>query len=87
MNPNTKLNALKRHGFKCIYCGHLGTNKNYLSVDHVYPQSLGGRSMVNKKQNLACACKDCNGKKKNMLLTDFIRKFNIEVNKEISEFL
>jgi len=46
---------LTRDGFMCMYCGETGT-----TVDHVMPQSRGGR---NTWDNLVCACTPCNSYK------------------------
>ena len=84
VNPQVKLTVIRRDGFKCIYCKTIGTQKNYLTVDHIFPLSKGG---TNRQKNIACSCRECNQKKKNMLLTDFIKKYGIEINREIASFL
>jgi HNH endonuclease len=43
---------------KCVWCG--STDK--LSVDHIYPVSLGG---TNDPDNLQCLCQSCNSRKSN----------------------
>jgi len=52
---------------RCYYCG-----KEYppgeLSMDHVVPLIRGGKST---KGNVVPACKDCNNKKKNLLLSEW----------------
>ena len=48
---------------RCHYCSRKETFKN-LTMDHLVPLALGGRST---KNNLVPACKDCNNKKKSMM--------------------
>ncbi len=66
VNPQVKLKVIRKYDFKCIYCKTEGSNNNYLTVDHVFPKGHGG---TNAQNNLACCCRDCNRKKKDMLLT------------------
>jgi 5-methylcytosine-specific restriction endonuclease McrA len=46
-----------RDGYTCQYCGATGVD---LTVDHVAPKRLGGRSTW---ENLVCSCKRCNTRK------------------------
>jgi len=43
-------------GYKCSYCG----SSNNLSLDHIFPQKLGGKDTGD---NLIYACKSCNSSK------------------------
>ena len=57
---------LKQHNFKCVYCG-----KNLLDLfdttrDHIIPISKGGN---NTKENIAPACRSCNAKKYNKIIS------------------
>lgn len=54
--PLTKQNVFKRDNFTCVYCG----SKENLTIDHVKPQSKGGKDTWD---NLVTACKPCNAKK------------------------
>lgn len=47
----------------CYYCGEW-LHKNNRSLDHVVPQSRGGRSCFS---NLVTACRECNQKKGNSM--------------------
>lgn len=76
-----KRHLIKRDGECCIYCRKKEVK---LSLDHVYPQKYGGS---NKLTNLALACIRCNSKKRDLLLTEFIKKYNIQITKQIAEFL
>lgn len=57
--PN-KRNVFLRDNYTCQYCGC--EKPDFLTLDHVMPQSRGGR---NTWENLVCACRDCNFKKGN----------------------
>ncbi len=46
-----------RDGYTCQYCGHTGKD---LTIDHVIPRRLGGRT---DWENLVCCCRKCNTKK------------------------
>ena len=48
---------------KCHYCGCSVPPKD-LTMDHLVPLALGGRST---KNNLVPSCKDCNNTKKSMM--------------------
>jgi len=57
----------------CPYCGEqLG---DAVHVDHIYPVSKGGRSV---ERNLVKTCIDCNQKKGNRTLTQFIRDCELD---------
>lgn len=84
INAHVKLNILRKYDFTCIYCGATGSQKYPLTADHVFPLALGGD---NQQNNLACSCKKCNQKKGKMLLTDFLKKYKIEISWDIANFL
>lgn len=48
---------------RCYYC-QAGVAPAALTMDHLVPLARGGRST---KDNLVCACKTCNTKKKTLL--------------------
>jgi 5-methylcytosine-specific restriction endonuclease McrA len=52
----SKKNVMVRDDFKCVYCG---TNHN-LNIDHVFPQSKGGK---NTFENTVTSCLSCNNRK------------------------
>ena len=60
-----KKNILKRDNFTCQYCGRNGGEK--LTIDHVLPKSLGGRTIW---ENVVSACRCCNLKKGNKTLKE-----------------
>lgn len=65
----------------CPYCGtELSYNGVDVHLDHIYPIAKGGESVP---QNLVYVCKDCNQKKSDMTLRNFIRKYGL--NREIVE--
>ena len=52
----TRQNVFKRDGGHCVYCG----SKENLTLDHVVPRALGGRTSWT---NLVTACQKCNTRK------------------------
>jgi len=54
-------------GKKCYYCGEKLRNSD-ITMDHLYPQDLGGPTITN---NLAPTCADCNNKKGNLTEKQF----------------
>lgn len=57
----------------CPYCGGpLGPDSH---ADHIYPVSKGGRSVP---KNMVYVCSECNGLKRNLTLTGFIRKYGLD---------
>ncbi len=46
-----------RDGYACQYCG---VSSRELTIDHVIPKRLGGRSTW---ENLVCCCRRCNARK------------------------
>ena len=60
--------VMRRDNYTCIYCGiQAGVKRGKrllkagaFTLDHILPQSRGGR---NTWGNTACACSDCNGRK------------------------
>jgi 5-methylcytosine-specific restriction endonuclease McrA len=58
-----KKNILKRDAYTCQYCGRNGGER--MTIDHVIPKSLGGRTVWD---NVVSACRSCNLKKGNKWL-------------------
>ncbi|MGG4452371.1 replication protein [Brevibacillus porteri] len=48
--------VIERDRYECRYCG----SKEDLTLDHVFPKSLGGENTI---QNLVTACRVCNSRK------------------------
>lgn len=59
-------NVFKRDGYTCVYCG--SEDKRKLTIDHVVPQSRGGRDTW---ENLVTACLNCNQEKDNLTLEEY----------------
>lgn len=55
----SKKHIYLRDNYTCQYCGNVKT-PNDLTLDHILPQSRGGKSVW---QNLVTSCKKCNTKK------------------------
>jgi hypothetical protein len=70
---------IKKHLIKnefCPYCdSHLYEN---IHADHIYPVAKGGESTV---KNMVYVCIDCNSKKSDMTLQQFIKKYDLNRNK------
>ena len=52
-------NLFARDDYRCQYCGQ-SKPTNQLSLDHVLPRSLGGRTSW---ENIVCSCMSCNSRK------------------------
>ncbi len=52
----SKKHIYLRDNYTCQYCGKVGT-PNELTLDHILPQSRGGKSVW---ENLVTCCKKCN---------------------------
>lgn len=59
LSKRLRYEVLRRDGFKCRYCGAT-PEQSELRIDHVVPESLGGRT---EPANLATACDPCNSGK------------------------
>lgn len=63
--PELKLSRrgiFARDNYTCQYCGH---QSKELTIDHVIPRRLGGKSTWD---NLVCCCRKCNSKKSDKVL-------------------
>lgn len=56
--------AFKKYGRRCVYCGAKATH-----IDHLVPVSRGGTYSI---ENLRPSCKDCNLKKLDKTLLEFL---------------
>jgi len=54
-----RINIFRRDGGRCQYCGGKYV-RSELTIDHVIPRSLNGKSVW---ENVVCSCIDCNRKK------------------------
>jgi 5-methylcytosine-specific restriction endonuclease McrA len=63
----SRVAIFRRDGWKCKYCGEEYKDSRDLTVDHVFPRSLGGKW---RWDNLVAACKPCNQEKDNNVLPD-----------------
>ena len=64
--PLTRENVYKRDNYECVYCGC--DNVKTLTLDHVIPQSKGGKDSWD---NLVTACKRCNSEKSDLTLEEY----------------
>jgi 5-methylcytosine-specific restriction endonuclease McrA len=77
----------RRDNFSCVYCGKSSIEDNVkLVIDHVYPQTKGGRSTL---LNLVTSCSNCNSIKNScelsMEVIIRIWKRNEDLNKKFNE--
>ncbi len=66
---------LEKWGRKCVYCDAEHTP---LEIDHIHPKSKGGSDRVS---NLTIACHDCNQRKGNMPVEQFLAKHSERLHK------
>jgi 5-methylcytosine-specific restriction endonuclease McrA len=79
--PFTKKNIFIRDRYECAYCG----TKDNLTIDHIIPQSRGGKTDFD---NCVAACRPCNNLKNNRTPSEakmFLRKKAYQPT--IAEFL
>lgn len=68
-----ELRRLLPRNHPCPYCGGpLGSSAH---ADHIHPIKKGGRSTF---PNMVMVCDDCNGKKGNLTLQQFIRMYKLD---------
>lgn len=60
--PLTRRGLIARDKGRCAYCSKAGD-----TIDHVHPRSRGGK---HEWENVVLACRPCNGKKGDQLLSD-----------------
>ncbi len=72
----TRNNILERDGYACVYCGKKPAVSK-LTIDHIIPKSRWHEIPEERKpddfhswENLVTACKECNTKKGNKLLSE-----------------
>jgi 5-methylcytosine-specific restriction endonuclease McrA len=69
--------SLKTDG-SCVYCDKKLLDANDIHVDHIIPINYNGLPI---EENLVLVCSQCNLKKSNLLLREFIKKFNLDRDK------
>ena len=62
------LNILKKYKYRCAYCDKEFNLFNKPERDHIIPISKGG---YNTKENIVPACRSCNAKKNDKLISHF----------------
>ena len=63
-NLKNRFEFLKKFNFTCQYCGRKALEVQF-HIDHIFPESKGGKSEEN---NLILACDECNIGKGNKIL-------------------
>ena len=78
-----RYNIFKRDKSECQYC-RKPYPRNELTIDHVYPKSLGGKTVW---ENVVCCCISCNRKKGSKILSDTNMTLKVKPNKPSWELL
>ena len=65
------LDILKKHNYKCFYCGIKFDENTLPERDHIIPISKGGNNI---KKNVVPACRSCNAKKHNKIIKEKVKK-------------
>jgi 5-methylcytosine-specific restriction endonuclease McrA len=70
IRTDARLAIYLRDGMRCVYCGRdlHGAAPEEMTLDHVWPWSLGGE---NEPTNLVTACKHCNSSRGARLLASY----------------
>jgi 5-methylcytosine-specific restriction endonuclease McrA len=84
LRPDTKIKILMRDGFHCIYCQKKICRPSDLTFDHILPKYHGG---ADRLSNLATCCKGCNTDKGKMLLTSYLRQYDVKITLQIAKYL
>lgn len=71
------------YGKDICRCCNKRTNSNNITVDHIIPQDYGGPDTTN---NLIPYCRECNGRKANLMPEQYSRYLEIEEPKERLQF-
>lgn len=64
-----RLSILKRENYKCFYCMKM-ISKESFTLDHIIPTEKNGN---NTYKNVVAACFECNSRKQNREVVDFVR--------------
>ena len=78
-----RYNIFKRDRSECQYC-RKPFPRNELTIDHVHPKSLGGKTIW---ENVVCCCISCNRKKGSKILSETSMTLSIKPNKPSWELL
>jgi 5-methylcytosine-specific restriction endonuclease McrA len=66
---------IRNHLVSNVYCPYCGKKIDIGHVDHIYPVAKGGLSST---KNMVEVCSECNLKKKDLTLNQFIKKYNLD---------
>lgn len=70
--PYSRESVFKRDNYTCVYCeDDYSQDKRMLSIDHVLPQSKGGKDSF---ENCVTACKQCNWEKRDLTIEEWGRE-------------
>src|SRR6478672_8050363 len=71
ISPLLRWAVWERDDFRCHYCG----SRQFLSIDHVQPESAGGATELG---NLVTACSRCNSRKCARSYSDFVEASDLD---------
>ena len=67
----------------CLYC-ECKLTADGMTLEHVLPKKHGGTNHID---NLDFSCFDCNSDKRDLLLNQYIKGFDIVITKRIEKYL
>jgi len=77
ISKRLRAEVYERDDHTCQFCQRQ-MPESELSIDHLIPLSLGGHD---EKTNYVTCCRDCNGRKSNIPLPEFLSHLNIPVER------
>ena len=75
IRKDKRLAILIRDGFVCAYCGVTVEDGASLTLDHLTPQCYCTKAN-NHESNLITCCSNCNSKRANMSVVQFVRQLH-----------
>ena len=84
LSKKIKIAVFKRDGLICSYCEQEFEDREKLTIDHILPKKFG---VTNSIHNLTACCKNCNDAKGHLLLTQFIKAYELTVTRKMAALL
>lgn len=67
---------LKRDNHSCLWCGRTPADGIKLEIDHIFPESMGGKTSY---ENLGTLCNHCNNAKSNEFCGNYLLMTHIKI--------
>ena len=81
ITPQKRDAIYRRDNYTCGYCGrNYSADRSRLSLDHITPRAQGGS---NQPTNLVTACDDCNNRKRNRTLGEYLEYLRVHVRRVV----